>query len=57
MTISDTELAEIVGGVVDPELRRDLHTMGMLRGASIAGGNAHVLVALPAEEWLSLIHI
>ena len=31
MTISDTELAEIVGGVVDPELRRDLHTMGMLR--------------------------
>ena len=60
MTISDTELAEIVGGVVDPELRRDLHTMGMLRGASIAGGNAHVLVALPAEEWparTELIHL
>tara|TARA_Y100000590_G_scaffold470335_1_gene663839 strand:- start:2520 stop:3662 length:1143 start_codon:yes stop_codon:yes gene_type:complete len=51
MTISDTELAEIVGGVVDPELRRDLHTMGMLRGASLAGGNAHVLVALPADDW------
>ena len=60
MTISDTELAEIVGGVVDPELRRDLHTMGMLRGAAIAGGNAHVLVALPAEEWparTELIHL
>ena len=51
MTISDTELAEIVGRVVDPELRRDLHTMGMLRGASLAGGNAHVLVALPADDW------
>ena len=60
MTISDTELAEIVGGVVDPELRRDLHTMGMLRGASLAGGNAHVLVALPADDWPArreLVHL
>ena len=51
MTLSDHDLAEIVGQVVDPELRRDLHTMGMLRGASMAGGTAHVLVAVPAEEW------
>ena len=51
MTISDHDLAEIVGQVVDPELRRDLRTMGMLRGASMAGGTAHVLVAVPAEEW------
>ncbi len=51
MTISDNDLAEIVGRVIDPELRRDLHTMGMLRGASIAGGNGHVLIALPADEW------
>ena len=60
MTISDTELAEIVGGVVDPELRRDLHTMGMLRGVSLAGGNAHVLVALPADDWPArreLVHL
>ncbi len=60
MTISDTELEEIVGGVVDPELRRDLHTMGMLRGASLAGGNAHVLVALPADDWPArreLVHL
>ena len=60
MTISDTELAEIVGGVGDPELRRDLHTMGMLRGASLAGGNAHVLVALPADDWPArreLVHL
>ena len=60
MAMSDTELAEIVGAVVDPELRRDLHTMGMLRGASLAGGNAHVLVALPAEEWPArseLVHL
>tara|TARA_B100000579_G_scaffold435163_1_gene457740 strand:+ start:615 stop:1757 length:1143 start_codon:yes stop_codon:yes gene_type:complete len=51
MTISDHDLAEIVGQVVDPELHRDLRTMGMLRGASMAGGTAHVLVAVPAEEW------
>ena len=60
MTISDTELSEIVGRVVDPELRRDLHTMGMLRGASLAGGNAHVLVALPADDWPArseLVHL
>ena len=60
MTISDTELAEIVGRVGDPELRRDLHTMGMLRGASLAGGNAHVLVALPADDWPArseLVHL
>ena len=60
MTISETELAEIVGRVVDPELRRDLHTMGMLRGASLAGGNAHVLVALPADDWPArseLVHL
>ena len=60
MTISDTELAEIVGRVVDPALRRDLHTMGMLRGASLAGGNAHVLVALPADDWPArseLVHL
>ena len=60
MPISDTELAEIVGRVVDPELRRDLHTMGMLRGASLAGGNAHVLVALPADDWPArseLVHL
>ena len=51
MTLSVDDLAEIVGQIVDPELRRDLHTMGMLRGASIAGGSAHVLITLPAEEW------
>jgi ATP-binding protein involved in chromosome partitioning len=51
MTLSDDDLAEIVGQIVDPELRRNLHTMGMLRGASIAGGSAHVLITLPAEEW------
>ena len=51
MTISDSDLAEVVSRVVDPELGRDLHTMGMLRGASVAGSNAHVLVALPTEDW------
>ena len=51
MTISDNELIEIVGKVVDPELRRDLHTMGMLRGVSLAGGTVHAVVALPSEDW------
>mgnify|MGYP001422790457 FL=1 len=51
MTISDNDLAEAVSRVVDPELGRDLHTMGMLRGASLAGSNVHVLVALPTEDW------
>ena len=51
MTISDSDIAEAAGRVVDPELGRDLHTMGMLRGASIAGGNAHVLIALPTDDW------
>lgn len=51
MTLSDNELTEIVGKVVDPELRRDLHTMGMLRGVSLAGGTVHAVVALPSEDW------
>ena len=51
MTVSDNELTEIVGKVVDPELRRDLHTMGMLRGVSLAGGTVHAVVALPSEDW------
>ena len=51
MAISDDELTEIVGQIVDPELRRDLRTMGMLRGVSLAGGSAHVPLALPSEDW------
>ena len=51
MTISDNDIAEVASRVVDPELCRDLHTMGMLRGASVAGSNAHVLVALPTDDW------
>ena len=51
MTVSDNELTEIVGKVVDPELRRDLHTMGMLRGVSLAGGTVHAVIALPSEDW------
>jgi ATP-binding protein involved in chromosome partitioning len=51
MPISDNELTEVVGQVVDPELRRDLHTMGMLRGVSLAGGTVHAVVALPSEDW------
>jgi ATP-binding protein involved in chromosome partitioning len=60
MSISDNELIEIVGKVVDPELRRDLHTMGMLRGVSLAGGTVHAVVALPSQDWPAretLIHL
>jgi len=48
---SGNELTEIVGRVVEPELRRDLHTMGMLREVSLTNGTVHVVVALPSEEW------
>jgi ATP-binding protein involved in chromosome partitioning len=51
MAVSDNELTEIVGQVIDPELRRDLHTMGMLRGVSLAGGTVHTVVSLPSEDW------
>ncbi len=51
MAVSDNELTEIVGQVIDPELRRDLHTMGMLRGVSLAGGIVHTVVSLPSEDW------
>jgi len=48
---SGNELTEIVGRVVEPELRRDLHTMGMLREVSLTSGTVHVVVALPSEDW------
>ena len=51
MGTSGNELTEIVGRVVEPELRRDLHTMGMLREVSLTNGTVHVVVALPSEEW------
>ena len=51
MVTSGNELTEIVGRVVEPELRRDLHTMGMLREVSLTNGTVHVVVALPSEEW------
>ena len=50
MAISDDELTEIVGQIVDPELRRDLRTMGMLRGVSLAGGSANVLLEMHTED-------
>lgn len=51
MVTSGNELTEIVGRVVEPELRRDLHTMGMLREVSLTNGTVHVVVALPSEDW------
>ena len=51
MVTSGNELTEIVGRVVEPELRRDLHTMGMLREVSLTSGTVHVVVALPSEDW------
>ena len=51
MGTSGNELTEIVGRVVEPELRRDLHTMGMLREVSLTSGTVHVVVALPSEDW------
>ena len=51
MTIGDSELADLVFFFLFYVVLRDLHTMGMLRGASVAAGSAQVLVALPADDW------
>ena len=51
MSVADDAVAEAVGQVIDPELRKDLLQMGMLRGVGVAGGGVHVAVALPAEDW------
>ncbi len=49
--VADEQVAAAVGAVIDPELRRSLAQMGMLRAAAVAGHAAQVLIALPASDW------
>jgi ATP-binding protein involved in chromosome partitioning len=46
---TDAELTEALAAVVDPELRRGIGVLGMLRGVAVAGGRAQAVVALPAD--------
>ena len=57
VSATDQQLATIVADVTDPELRRPLGQMGMLRAAAVAGRAAQVLVALPSNDWPSAGHI
>jgi ATP-binding protein involved in chromosome partitioning len=51
MTATEALLVATVAEVVDPELRRSLHQMGMLGGVALAGSAAQVVVSLPADDW------
>lgn len=42
----DARVAAAVGGVVDPELRRPLAELDMIRAVEVAGDRAHVAIAL-----------
>ena len=54
---TDSRLAEALADVVDPELRRPIGQMGMLRGAAVAGRAAQVLIALPSTDWPAAGHV
>lgn len=58
MTSPTDAVVAAVGAVVDPELRRPIAELGMLRDISVDGGTAHVGIALtivgcPAAERIS----
>ena len=55
--VTDQHLAEAVAGVIDPELRRSIGQMGMLRAVAVAGRAAQVLVALPSNDWPAAGHV
>ncbi len=55
--ITDQQLAAAVAEVIDPELRRPIGQLGMLRAAAVAGRAAQVLVALPSSDWPAASHV
>ena len=57
MNKAEKQLAAVVAEVIDPELRRPLGQMGMLRAAAVAGRAAQVLVALPSRDWPAAGHL
>ena len=50
MSVNDAQLVEALAAIEDPELRRSIHQLGMLRGAAVSGDQAHIVVAMPAED-------
>ncbi len=50
---TEAEVLEAVSAVVDPEIGRPLGELGMVRGASVVGSAAQVMVALPVETYPS----
>ncbi len=50
MTATEALLVATVAEVVDPELRRSLHQMGMLGGVALAGSAAQLVVSVPADD-------
>jgi len=57
MSVTDDQLVGALSAIDDPELRRDIHTLGMLRGAAVAGDRAHVVIAMPAHDHPSRGHL
>ncbi len=57
MSVTDDQLVEALSAIDDPELRRSIHTLGMLRGAAVAGDRAHVVIAIPAPDYPSRAHL
>ena len=56
-SVTDQQLAAAVADVIDPELRRPIGQMGMLRATAVAGRAAQVLVALPSNDWPAAGHV
>ena len=46
MTVTETQVMEALGPVQDPELRRSIVDLGMVRGIHIDGGRVEVQIAV-----------
>ena len=51
MPVAEDDLTAAIGGVLDPELRKGIAQMGMVRAIAVAGGGVQVAIALPSEDW------
>ena len=51
MPVAEDDLTAAIGGVIDPELRKGIAQMGMVRAIAVAGGGVQVAIALPSEDW------
>ena len=48
MTVTETQVLEALGPVQDPELRRSIVDLGMVRGIQVDGPRVEVQIALTA---------